>query len=112
MHPPSKFHKDIGFIFEGQPVRVKIEAFNFTDFGLIEGIVDNISRDAIADENLGLVYAARIKLNKRHLIINGRRQDIGPGLQVQAEIKTGERRIIEYLLSPIAKTIDEAGRER
>ena len=105
-------NKDIGFIFEGQPVRVKIEAFNFTDFGLIEGVVDNISRDAIADENLGLVYDARITLNKRHLIVNGRRQEIGPGLQVQAEIKTGERRIIEYLLSPIAKTIDEAGRER
>jgi len=105
-------NKDIGFIYEGQPVRVKLEAFNFTDYGLIEGVVDNISRDAIQDENLGLVYAARIKLNKRHLMVGGRRQAIGPGLQVQAEIKTGERRIIQYLLSPIAKTMDEAGRER
>lgn len=105
-------NKDIGFIYEGQPVRVKLEAFNFTDYGLIEGVVDNISRDAIQDENLGLVYAARIKLNKRHLVINGKNQPIGPGLQVQAEIKTGERRIIQYLLSPIAKTMDEAGRER
>ncbi|WP_108811928.1 HlyD family type I secretion periplasmic adaptor subunit [Sphingorhabdus sp. Alg231-15] len=105
-------NKDIGFIYEGQPVRVKLEAFNFTDYGLIEGVVDNISRDAIQDENLGLVYATRIKLNKRHLMINGKNQAIGPGLQVQAEIKTGERRIIQYLLSPLAKTMDEAGRER
>ncbi|QTD57492.1 HlyD family type I secretion periplasmic adaptor subunit [Parasphingorhabdus cellanae] len=105
-------NKDIGFIYEGQPVRVKLEAFNFTDYGLIEGVVDNISRDAIQDENLGLVYDARIKLNKRHLMINGKSQAIGPGLQVQAEIKTGERRIIQYLLSPLAKTMDEAGRER
>lgn len=105
-------NKDIGFIYEGQPVRVKLAAFNFTDYGLIEGVVDNISRDAIQDENLGLVYAARIKLNKRHLMINGKRQAIGPGLQAQAEIKTGERRIIQYLLSPLAKTMDEAGRER
>ncbi len=105
-------NKDIGFIYEGQPVRVKLEAFNFTDYGLIEGVVDNISRDAIQDENLGLVYAARIKLDKRHLMVNGKRQAIGPGLQAQAEIKTGERRIIQYLLSPIAKTMDEAGRER
>lgn len=37
---------------------------------------------------------------------------IGPGLAIQAEIKTGERRIIQYLLSPIAQTVDEAGRER
>lgn len=105
-------NKDIGFIYEGQPVRVKIEAFNFTDHGLIPGIVDNISRDAIQDENLGLVYDTRIKLNKRFLMVNGQRQDVGPGLAVQAEIKTGERRIIDYLLSPIAKTMDEAGRER
>lgn len=105
-------NKDIGFIFEGQPVRVKIEAFNFTDYGLIEGVVDNISRDAIPNENLGLVYNTRIKLSKRHLTVNGKRTPIGPGLQVQAEIKTGERRIIDYLLSPIAKTANEAGRER
>jgi len=105
-------NKDIGFIYEGQPVRVKIEAFNFTDYGLIPGEVDNISRDAIADENLGLVYDTRIKLSKRFLMVNGKRTEIGPGLAVQAEIKTGERRIIEYLLSPIAKTMDEAGRER
>ena len=44
--------------------------------------------------------------------MRGREQLIGPGLAVQAEIKTGERRIIQYLLSPIAKTLDEAGRER
>jgi len=105
-------NKDVGFVFEGQPVRVKIEAFNFTDYGLIPGVVDNISRDAIQDENLGLVYNTRIKLKKRHLVVNGKKQVIGPGLQVQAEIKTGERRIIDYLLSPIAKTLDEAGRER
>ncbi len=105
-------NRDIGFIKLGQPVRVKLEAFNFTDYGLIEGVVDNISRDAIQDENLGLVYDARIKLKQRHLMVNGQRTPIGPGLAVQAEIKTGTRRIIDYLLSPIAKTLDEAGRER
>ncbi len=105
-------NKDIGFIHEGQPVRVKLEAYNFTDYGLIEGVVDNISRDAIQDENLGLVYAARIKLDRTTINIGGVDQPIGPGLQVQAEIKTGERRIIDYLLSPITKTMNEAGRER
>lgn len=105
-------NKDIGFIYEGQPVRVKIEAFNFTDYGVITGVVDSVSRDAIDDEKLGLVYAARIKLSRRYLIVNGARVPVGPGLQIQAEIKTGERRIIDYLLSPIARTIDETGRER
>jgi hemolysin D len=123
-------NRDIGFVREGQPVRVKLEAFPFTDYGLIEGVVESISRDAIdmsgsqggesaiqRDANNrptqpGLVYAARIRLNQRTIRVRGRDQVIGPGLAVQAEIKTGERRIIQYLLSPIAQTLDEAGRER
>jgi hemolysin D len=120
-------NKDIGFIREGQPVRVKLEAFNFTDYGIIPGVVENISRDAIdmsqpgqqtsKDSNgrpvqQGLVYSARIRLTQSTIKVRGREQIIGPGLAVQAEIKTGERRIIDYLLSPIAQTMDEAGRER
>ena len=120
-------NKDIGFVHEGQSVRVKLEAYPFTDYGLIEGTVESISRDAIdlsqqgagaaRDQNgkpppTGLVYAARIRLKQRSIRIGNRVQPIGPGLAVQAEIKTGERRIIQYLLSPITQTVDEAGRER
>lgn len=105
-------NKDIGFVREGQKVRVKLEAFPFTDYGLIEGVVETISRDAIQDEKIGLVYATRIKLNRNTISIDGRSQPIGPGMAVQAEIKTGERRIIQYLLSPISQTVAEAGRER
>ena len=121
-------NKDIGFIHEGQKVRVKLEAYNFTDYGIIPGIVESISRDAIdlgqSRDNQGaqatgpkappqgLVYATRIRLQKSTIRIAGKDQIIGPGLAVQAEIKTGERRIIDYLLSPIAQITDEAGRER
>jgi hemolysin D len=120
-------NKDIGFVREGQAVRVKLEAFPFTDYGLVEGQVASISRDAIdlgqqgsaasRDEQgrppaTGLVYAARIRLDQRDIRIGKRLQPIGPGLAVQAEIKTGERRIIQYLLSPIAQAVDEAARER
>lgn len=122
-------NKDIGSISVGQRVAVKLEAFNFTDYGLIEGTVTNISRDAIdqsqqpagsvRDENgrpiqPGLVYAARIELAcgpddpERHALCDR----VQPGMSVQAEIKTGKRRIIQYLLSPISKAMDEAGRER
>ena len=60
----------------------------------------------------GLVYAARIRLLQRTIHAGRREVAIGPGLAVQAEIVTGRRRIISYLLSPIAKIADEAGRER
>jgi hemolysin D len=92
---------------------------------VIEGIVQTISRDAIdqsqdgpkRDQNNrpiqpGLIYAARIKLLSNTIRVAGRDQPIGPGLAVQAEIKTGQRRIIDYLLSPIAQTVTEEGRER
>lgn len=105
-------NRDVGFIHEGQRVRVKLEAFPFTDYGLIEGVVDSISRDAIQDEKRGLIYSVRIRLKTKTINIAGHAQVIGPGLAVQAEIMTGKRRIIQYLLSPIFETLDEAGRER
>lgn len=121
-------NKDIGFVREGQPVRIKLEAFPFTDHGLVPGVVEGISRDAIdlaqsqsngpqRDEKNrpiqpGLVYAARIRLLETSIRVGNRKQALGPGLSVQAEIKTGERRIIQYLLSPITQALDEAGRER
>ncbi|TIX51144.1 HlyD family type I secretion periplasmic adaptor subunit [Alteraurantiacibacter aquimixticola] len=122
-------NKDIGFVAEGQRVAVKLEAFNFTDFGMLEGTVRTISRDAIdqsqqpagsqRDENgrpvqPGLVYATSIALacgpdDPARTSLCDRVQ---PGMAVQAEIKTGQRRIIQYLLSPISQALDEAGRER
>ncbi|UDF32053.1 UNVERIFIED_ORG: HlyD family type I secretion periplasmic adaptor subunit (plasmid) [Roseateles sp. XES5] len=118
-------NRDIGFVQEGQSVRVKLEAFPFTEHGLIPGVVETISRDAIdlsqqgpqRDEKgrpvqPGLVYSARIRLLENSIRVRGRNQELGPGLSVQAEIKTGERRIIQYLLSPITQALDEAGRER
>lgn len=122
-------NKDIGFVRVGQRVAVKLEAFNFTDYGLIEGTVSNLSRDAIdqsqapagsvRDENgrpvqPGLVYAAKITLDcsandKARAALCDR---VRPGMSAQAEIKTGTRRIIQYLLSPISQALSEAGREK
>ncbi|WP_129791747.1 HlyD family type I secretion periplasmic adaptor subunit [Sphingosinicella sp. CPCC 101087] len=105
-------NKDIGFVREGQAVRVKFEAFPFTDYGWIDGTVESISRDAIQDEQLGLVYSARVQLSRDYIMLGERRQSIGPGMAVQAEVRTGRRRIIQYLVSPISETVSEAGRER
>ena len=49
-------NRDIGFVAEGQIAEVKIDTFNFTKYGLLEGEITNLSNDAINDENLGLVY--------------------------------------------------------
>ncbi len=116
-------NKDIGFVRAGQEVRVKLEAFPFTDYGIVPGVVEAISRDAVdplqpnstqrEDRGRafqqGLVYEVKIRLERRSIPVNGRDQLIGPGLAVQAEIVTGRRRIIQYLLSPIAESMEHGG---
>lgn len=105
-------NRDAGFVHEGQAVEVKLEAYPFTRFGVVPGRVEHISRDAVEVEDVGLVFPARVRLERPWIVVNGRREALSPGLSATAEIKTGERRIIEYLLSPLAKRVQEAGRER
>ena len=105
-------NKDVGFVVEGDAVEVKLEAFPFTKFGVIDGVIEDISNDAINDENLGLVYQVRIQLTQQTISVNGREVTLSPGMAATAEVKTGKRRIIEYLLSPLLRYRDEALRER
>lgn len=105
-------NKDIGFVQEGHPVAVKIDTFNFTKYGLIDGEISNISDDAIQDEELGLVYSARIKLNSEEIQVEDKLVRLSPGMSVTSEIKTGYRRLIEYFLSPLLKYRQESIRER
>jgi hemolysin D len=91
---------------------VKLEAFPFTRYGVVEGRLTFLSRDAIQDENLGLVFPARVELSQFVINVDGRTQALSAGMSVTAEIKTGRRRIIEFLLSPLQRRVQEAGRER
>ena len=67
----------------------------------------NISPDAVEDEKMGTVYKLKISLEKQQMIVNGQNVNIVPGMTVSAEIKTGERRIIEFFLEPVIKYVDE-----
>ncbi len=105
-------NKDIGFVHTGQQAVIKIEAFPYTRYGYLTGSVQSISYDAIEDEQLGLVYAATITLDSDTLTIEGQKVKLGAGMNITAEIKTGKRRVIDYLLSPLQKTIDESMKQR
>ncbi len=72
----------------------------------------DISNDAISDENLGLVYAARVKLANTQMQINNKVVNLTPGMSVAVEVKTGTRRLIEYFLSPLLRYKQESIRER
>lgn len=104
-------NRDIGFVRVGQTVAVKLEAFPFTRYGALTGRIQRISAYAMADDKLGLVYPARVLL-ERPLSGRGSAIDPGAGMQVTADIHTGQRSILSYLLSPIDRAVGEAGRER
>lgn len=105
-------NKDVGFIHVGQPASIKLEAFPFTRYGAVPGHVRSISRDAVQDKELGPVYIATIALDRSSMMADGRAVALSPGLVATVDIRTGSRRIISYLLSPLQTSIEQAGRER
>lgn len=105
-------NKDIGFVRQGQEAVIKIEAFPYTRYGYLTGKVQTISYDAIENEQLGLVYAATIALDHDTLNIEGQPVRLSAGMNITAEIKTGKRRVLDYLLSPLQTKIDESLRQR
>jgi hemolysin D len=105
-------NKDIGFVFKGQPAEIKINTFNFTKYGVIDAEVEDLTSDAIVDEQKGLIYKLRLKMEQTQMQIDGRTVDLLPGMAVIAEVKTGKRRLIEYVMSPLLRKMDESVRER
>jgi hemolysin D len=123
-------NRDIGFVHPGDEVQIKVDTFDFTRYGLLHGKVlsissDSIVRDAPSDKSnekpggatsepkgQELTYAARISVDRTKMQVEDKMVNLSPGMAVTAEIKTGSRRIIGYLLSPLAKYKQESLRER
>jgi hemolysin D len=127
-------NNDIGFVHQGDPAEIKVDTFNFTKYGLLHGTVISVSQDAIQrDKPAGqveaqrldgqtarsseppgqeLLYAARVALGETRMQVEDRMVDLAPGMAVTVEIRTGQRRIIEYLLSPLLHYGHDAMRER
>lgn len=105
-------NKDIGFVHAGQVAAIKLETFPFTRYGTVEATVSKVTADAVNDEQRGAIFPATMRLSQTHIDVDGRRIALSPGMNVTAEIKTGKRRVIEYLLSPVQKAADESLVER
>lgn len=126
-------NKDVGFVHAGQPAEVKVEAFTFTRYGLIHGTVVGVSRDAVIDDRARPAerdkqtdraredgqdhetspgYTAHIALGQTELTTENGLAKLEAGMVVTAEIKTGRRSVISYLLSPLQRYAHEGIRER
>jgi hemolysin D len=106
-------NKDIGFVSENQEAEIKVESFPFTHYGTIPGKVLSLSADAVPLEKQGLFYGARVSMGKSTMRVdNGKLVPLTPGMTVSVEIKTGQRRVIEYFLSPVVQALNDSARER
>jgi hemolysin D len=130
-------NKDVGFIAEGQPATIKLDAFPYTRYGTLAGVIAAISRDALpvkeafdaADPGAAslagqpsasastpavqnLVYPVTIRLERASIRIDGRDVPLAAGMSASVELRTGSRRVIDYLLSPLMKVTGESAHER
>jgi len=118
---------DIGFVRARQPAKIKLAAFTFQKYGMLEGTVAQVSADATESPNPNtrsgglagrdrpagaLAFRTLVDLKGQQLESDGHRYTLAPGMQVVAEIHLGDRTVLEYLLSPVQKAFHEAGRER
>ncbi|HEX6706222.1 MAG TPA: HlyD family type I secretion periplasmic adaptor subunit [Albitalea sp.] len=105
-------NKDIGFVKAGQVAAIKLETFPFTRYGTVEATVDTVTADAVNDEKRGAIFPATLNLRRTHIDVDGKRIRLSPGMNVTVEIKTGKRRVIDYLLSPVQRAVSESMGER
>jgi hemolysin D len=126
-------NSDIGFVHAGQEAEIKVDTFNFTRYGLLHGQLLSVSQDAVirdrqqdrsgermpgttndSSEPKGqeLNYIARISLDRTAMQIDEKVVNLSPGMAVTVEIKTGSRKILSYLLSPLLRYRQETLRER
>lgn len=113
-------NKDIGFVRTGQSVRVKLAAFQFQKYGMLEGTVQTVSADSMSNQNDAasantsndMSFKALIELREQQLNTNGLVLPLAVGMQVSVEIIQGKRTVLEYLLSPVQRITSEAAMER
>ena len=105
-------NKDIGFVNAGQVAEIKLETFPFTRYGTISATVKSVAADAVNDDKRGAIFPAVLTLAQNTIAVDGKRIALSPGMNVTAEIKTGRRRVIEYLLSPVQRAMSESLGER
>lgn len=103
-------NKDIAFIEKGLPVKLKFDAFPFQDYGVVEGIVIEVSPDAQADKDLGSFYKVMIAPRKTEIVAKDKKIALRPGLALTAEIVTERKSILSLILEPFRKLKSGAGR--
>jgi adhesin transport system membrane fusion protein len=103
---------DIAFLYPGQKAMIKISAYDFSIYGGLEGVVEQISVDTIRDERGENYYKVKLRAQSNAIIHRGNKLPIIPGMTASVDILTGKKTVLEYLLKPLLKASQNAMRER
>lgn len=106
--PPS----DIAFIHPGQPVKVKISAYDPQRYGSLDGELVRIGANSVTDSKGNIFFEIEVRTKKNYLGDEAHPMPITPGMVAQTEIITGKRSILEYLMKPVLRAKDRALTER
>ena len=104
--------RDIGHIAPGQPAKVKFTTYDFARYGSVDGILKSVSATTIFDDEGQPYYKAIVELNQSHIGPDSGRNPITPGMTLTAEILTDDRSLLQYLLKPVYRGVNEGFRER
>lgn len=103
--------KEVGFVEVGQFTKIKVDTYNFTQYGVIEGQISSISRTSFKEEDAEF-FIVQISLAKDYVERSGTQYKISPHMELTADIQTGTRRIIDYALKPIMAAMEDSFDER
>ncbi|GIU50065.1 MULTISPECIES: HlyD family type I secretion periplasmic adaptor subunit [Shewanella] len=104
--------RDIGFVHVGQSARIKIDAFDYSRYGALDGVVKRISPSTDSDEKGGVFYKVQLSIDKPYFLDNPSQFELIPGMTGEADIVTGEKSVFQYLWKPVFTNINEAFGER
>ncbi|MCG9661590.1 HlyD family type I secretion periplasmic adaptor subunit [Vibrio mediterranei] len=112
LHGEAKIpRKEMGFVEVGQEVKLKFDTYNFAKYGFMPGKISSISRSSYEEEETEY-YLAKITIEHDFLERSGTKYSLSPFMEFTADIKTGDRRVIEYAAKPVMSAIEDAFDER
>lgn len=103
---------DIAFLYPGQKAKIKISAYDFSIYGGMEGVVEQISADTIIDERGDSYYKVKLRTETNAILHHGTQLPIISGMTASVDILTGKKSVLDYLMKPILKASQNALRER
>lgn len=103
---------EVAFIRPGQPVRVKISAYDSQRYGSLDGELVRIGANSVKDNDGNIFFEIEVRTGQNHLGTAEKKLPVTPGMVAQVEIITGRRSILDYLMKPVLRAKDRALTER